>query len=293
MSGRRAALAALVACGIPACNAIFGVDAFVVSTGGAATTSGTGGSTGGHPLGGSDGGATSTTSTTSTGTGGSCPACDSGVCGTTISASMATAPTRWSFNGSATYDAAAMTGTLTALANDVGTIVYEDALETDTFVVTFDFQIVGTLGEGMAFMIEQTGVTAVGTGGGGLGVTGLTGYAFEIDTHKSNCGDPDANHVGVDSLTPCSTSGPPTALTVSVNPPYTLAGSGWHTCEVDFMNGTVTMKLSGTDVITSYVIPGWSSGQAYYFGFAGDSGTKGATHQIRNVTLAFPTPRCL
>jgi hypothetical protein len=149
------------------------------------------------------------------------------------------------------------------------------------------------MGEGMAFMIETTGSTAVGNGGGGLGVSGLTGYGFELDTRQSTCDDPMSDHVGIDGLSPCSTSGPPTALTVNPSPPVAFADGNWHTCAVDFKNGTVTLSLDGKTAIMSYVISGWQSGQAYYFGFGGDSGTKGVTHQVRNVTLTFPTPRCL
>jgi hypothetical protein len=204
---------------------------------------------------------------------------------------MATLPALWSFNGKAQYDALAMAGTLTANANDVGTIVYQNALVADSFVMAFEFQIVGTLGEGMAFMIETTGSNAFGSGNGGLGIAGLTGYGVELDTRRENCGDPNANHVGVDVLTPCS-GGQPNPLMASPSP-IALADSLWHTCKVGFTNGIVTMVLDVTNVITSYPISGWQSGQAYYFGFAGDSGAKAVTQRVRNVTLKFQTPQCL
>ena len=370
MSARRAAVVSLAACGIAACNAIFGVDSFVVSgpTGGAATASSTGShsssgsggsiswlstsgsgtgamggtssasgsSSGSHSTGGSGTGGTvatisasasssessasgsSSESSASASSGGPCllnqalcggqcvdvssdplncgacgNVCASGVCGTTISASMATLPTLWRFNGVAQYNAGAQAVTLTANADDIGTIIYQNAVETDSFVLSFDFQIIGSLGEGMAFMIETTGNTAVGSGNGGLGIAGLTGYGFELDTRKETCSDPNANHVGVDALTPCSAgSSLPKALTASASP-IALAGSGWQTCKLSFANGTVTMVLGPTSVIASYSIPGWQSGQAYYFGFAGDSGAKAVTQQVRNVTLKFPTTRCL
>ena len=141
----------------------------------------------------------------------------SGSCGTSVVASFATKPANWTFNGSAVYDANFKSGVLTDTNNnnEAGTIIFNDKIVVDRFTLDFDFQIsAGSGADGMAFMIQQTGATAVGGTGSGFGVTGLSGYAVEFDTFNNGvlCGDADANHVGIDDLKPYISCNAPTPL---------------------------------------------------------------------------------
>src|SRR5262249_45361757 len=91
--------------------------------------------------------------------------CSSGLCGDSLVASMAPKPSDWLFNGDATWDSADSAGLLTPLAySQGGTIIYKNAIATDSFDVSFDFRIVratGVGGDGLGFMIQKTGNTAV------------------------------------------------------------------------------------------------------------------------------------
>ena len=231
--------------------------------------------------------------------------CSSGVCGSSIAASMATQPTNWTFNGTATYDGTALTAVLTQAQNgQTGTVIYNNAIATDSFDVSFDFRISPHGADGLGFMIEKEGNTAVGNGGGGFGMAGLTGYGVEIDAYNNGaCGDVDNDHTAVDSLTPCTQNTDcPTSLSVSSSLQslfgYDIGDGTWRTVTVHNVNGVVTVTVNqGTSAnipaVTSTALPGYVAGDKYYFGFGGGTGGINEKQEIRNVTVTFPTPRCL
>ena len=45
--------------------------------------------------------------------------------------------------------------------------------------------------------------------------------------------------------------------------------------------------------IVSAPLPLFSAGKSYYFGFSAATGGITALHEIKNVAVSFPTPRCL
>src|SRR5579883_1429748 len=66
--------------------------------------------------------------------------CGSGRCGSALSASMATQPDNWSWNGDAFWDALSGSTFLTDMSNwEAGTVVYQDPIAVDAFDVRFDF----------------------------------------------------------------------------------------------------------------------------------------------------------
>jgi len=81
-------------------------------------------------------------------------------------------------------------------------------------------------------------------------------------------------------------------LKEALNLPTTLASGNWHSSSIQFANGTLTVILDGTTVISSYAIAGYVAAP-YYFGFAGATGSYSELHEIRNVTITFATPHCL
>jgi hypothetical protein len=234
--------------------------------------------------------------------------CATGLCGTTGEASMATMPAAWTFNGTATFNAFAPSAELTPIGNHLaGTVVYDDAILVDTFDVTFEFRMGlggGSRSDGMGFMIEQQGSSALGGSGAGLGMTGLTGYGVELDIYDNGvCGDLSANQVGVDDLTLCNAmEGAPTSLSaVDVSSTVDLADTHWHTAEVTLAAGALSLSVDGTTVMTGVTVPSLKVGSPYYFGFAGgtgglvpaDGGVGGYRQEVRDIVLTFPTPRCL
>jgi hypothetical protein len=235
--------------------------------------------------------------------------CSSGRCGASVTESLAAAPTSWKLNGSAFYNASAPSAELTPITNYVaGTFVYENPIVVDAFDVQFDFRLGlqgGTRSDGIGFMIEQSGATAVGATGAGLGMTGLTGFGVELDLYDNAvCGDTNGDHVGVDDLTLCDPGqGAPTSLFASgdLSAVVDLGDAHWHTAHVSLLQGAFSVTINGTQVASSIALPNLQVGAAYYFGFAGatgglfqaDGGPGGFRQEVRNVTITFPTPRCL
>jgi hypothetical protein len=234
--------------------------------------------------------------------------CGSGRCGTSLAASMVTAPASWSFNGSAFYNTSAPSAELTPIGNNLaGSFIYGNAIATDAFDAQFQFRMGlqgGSRSDGMAFVLEQNGPNALGASGGGLGMTGLTGFGVELDIWNNGvCGDVSDDHVGVDDLTECSASqGTPTSLvSQDLTSLVDLADTHWHTADVTLASGAISLSIDGHAVITGQPLPSLSAGTPYYFGFTAGTGGLGGPNggpggyrqEVKNIAIKFPTPRCL
>jgi hypothetical protein len=221
-------------------------------------------------------------------------ACGGGyACGTGFSAFTGGQPPGWTANGSAVYDPTDNAGQLTDPTNsESGNWIYDNAIYVDSFTVQFDFYIGGGTGaDGMGVMFETNGSAVIGSGFGGLGMAGLNGFGVEIDEYNNAaCLDDNANHVSIDSLTPCG-SGIPSSLVENDTPGPTVADGNWHTMVVQVDNGAFTVTTDGTNDFSGYAAAGWSNG-SYYVGFAGGTGGLNNYHRVRNVYVRFPTPHC-
>jgi hypothetical protein len=229
-------------------------------------------------------------------------------CGTSIVESMASAPASWKLNGSAKYDSSTPSTVLTPIGNSLaGSLVYAHPVVVDAFDLQFAFRMGyggGARSDGMGFVLEQNGPTAVGATGGGLGMTGLAGYGIELDTFDNRtCGDVSADHVGVDSLSVCSPdAGFPTSLvSKDVTAIVDVGDARFHEARVVLANGAVSVSIDGHAIVTGQSLPSLHSGAAYYFGFTAatgglhtpDGGPGGFRQEVNAVTITFPTPRCL
>jgi hypothetical protein len=232
--------------------------------------------------------------------------CSSGLCGTSLSADMMSAPSTWRFNGSAAWSSSGPSAQMTAAGAPgvTGTAIYANAIATDAFTVDFQFRIGAGGGgryDGMGFMIESSAATAVGSPNGGLGMGGLGGYGVEFDVYDNGqCGDTSSDHVGVDSLSPCSTnSSMPTSLFASADltSKINLADGQWHAATVTLSNGAMSVNVDAYAIAQSVALPGFVAGTPYYYGFSGatggNPGNGGIQTEVKSVTITFPTPRCL
>ncbi|WP_437306558.1 L-type lectin-domain containing protein [Sorangium sp. So ce388] len=219
-----------------------------------------------------------------------CP--DGTVCAASLAADMASPPEGWSFNGDAFWDGEALTGVLTEARRDqAGALVYRTPIAADSFTATFEFRL--GRGDGLGFMLEATGETAVGEPGGGLGMAGLAGYGVELDTYDNfDCGDRDDNHVGVDDLTRSCEEGGLSSLSQGVRS-VALGDGAFHTARIDFDEGAVSVSIDGETLIQGFVIDGFPVGSTFFYGFAAGTGDAVARQEIRNVSITFPAPRCL
>jgi hypothetical protein len=232
--------------------------------------------------------------------------CKSGLCGTTVSAPMTSSPADWTFNGSAVWSALGPSAQMTAAgaAGAIGTAIYQHAIVTDAFTVSFQFRIGANGGgryDGMGFMIESTGPMAIGSGNGGLGMGGLTGYGVEFDVYNNGqCGDVSDDQVGVDSLAFCNSSPQlPTSLFASPDLTSTinLADGQWHQASVTLASGAMSVTVGANNIAKNVALPGFTPGTSYYYGFSGATGglpgNGGMQTEVKSVTMMFPTPRCL
>jgi hypothetical protein len=238
--------------------------------------------------------------------GGCGTSCSSGLCGTSIAADMSSSPAGWRFNGSAVWDSAGPSARMTAAsaAGATGTVIYAHPVVTDDFTVSFQFRIGANGGgryDGMGFMIESTGPTAVGGTNGSLGMGGLGGYGVELDVYDNGqCSDTSADHVGVDSLSSCAAStGLPTSLFASgdLTSTINLADAKWHAVTVSLSSGAMSVTIDASSVASNVSLTGFAPGTPYYYGFSGATGglapNGGIQTEVKAVTMTFPTPRCL
>ena len=129
---------------------------------------------------------------------------------------------------------------------------------------------------------------------------GLDGLGVEFDIYNnSKCGDSNANHVGIDMLSNCA-SGQPTSLFASPNLStlgLNLFDANWHTATISLVGSSMTVTVDSQAAATNVQLTAFTSGTAYYYGFAGAIGgggsSLGAQTEVKDVTVTFPTPRCL
>jgi hypothetical protein len=220
-------------------------------------------------------------------------ACPAGTaCGVSLAADMASPPEGWSFNGDAFWDADTLAGVLTEDRHgQAGTIIYRNPIAADAFTATFEFRL--GEGDGMGFMLQTTGETAVGEPGGGLGMARLAGYGVELDTYYNlNCTDAYRNHVAVDNLAePCSDGvlGSVSQAASSI----ALGDAAFHTAQIELDEGVVSVSIDGVRLIQGFEIRRFPVGSKFFYGFAAGTGDATARQEIRNVKITFPSPRCL
>jgi hypothetical protein len=213
---------------------------------------------------------------------------------------MTSSPTDWHLNGSAAWDAAARSVVLTpAASQSKGSLIYGNPVRAGSFTVSFEFQITGAglAGDGLIFGIESDGANVIGNSGAGLGLAGVHGFGFEIDTYGNvECSDGASNHVGVDDLLGCQEGGSgivPRTLMTPVSLSVVVRNSGWHRCTVEVVSGVVTMKVDAISFINNFAVPGLDDSTPYYFAFGAGTGGSSDRHEIRNVSISLPTPQCL
>jgi hypothetical protein len=132
-------------------------------------------------------------------------------------------------------------------------------------------------------------------------MAGLDGYGVELDIFDNKaCGDVSADHVGVDTLSQCTT-GPTSLVSLDVTSIVDLADTHWHTGEVLLANGSVTVSIDGHAIVQPQPLPSFQTGTPYYLGFTGatggtrtaDGGPGGYRQEVKSIAITFPTARCL
>ena len=163
----------------------------------------------------------------------------------------------------------------------------------------FVFRVHGTAdgADGMAFVIQGNGATSIGTGGAGLGYSGMNrSLAIEIDNHAGT-GDPNGNHLGVLS------NGNTTTHLATFTPGWDLENAASHTIWVEYdgpanqlrvyaAQGIVSQRPGTAAMTTTIDLPALVGSQAW-FGFTAGSGSIFNNHDVEAWSLtvnAFALP---
>src|SRR5581483_11543568 len=184
----------------------------------------------------------------------------------------------WKFNGTAVLNASALQLTDATTTFAAGSAFWPTALDPRTLKIDFDATIGGGSGaDGLAFVFGDAtrGATASSLGyrGGGLGFSGIPGFAVALDTYKTSV-NPSANFVGI-------TDGPTSSgkdlmhwigtanLTASLR-------SGTHHVTITTTATTLTVAVDGTQVLSKAVTMPTSA----FLGFSGGSGGLTDRHAV-------------
>jgi hypothetical protein len=179
--------------------------------------------------------------------------------------------------------------TLTGTAGySAGTSFFDKPIDTHHVVVAFESIIGGGSGaDGQTLVLADPsrGATPASLGyrGGGLGFSGIPGIAVALDTFKG-AGAPAANFMGI-------TDGPTSPSTLdslhwlATNTTVPALRATRHV-KVEVLNGTVSVWIEGTKVLTQAVtLPAQA-----LLGFGGGTGGLTDNHQVANVSITGDAP---
>lgn len=142
--------------------------------------------------------------------------------------------------------------------------------------------------DGMAFVIQNTSTSALGTGGGGIGYAGIpNSIAVEIDTYQGDS-DPDANHVAIMTRGVNANSDDHSLAQVAVlSPNFTLEGT--HTVQIKYGQGALNVVIDGASlfgaVIDLSTTLSLDSGTAWV-GFTAATGGASEEHDVNWWTFS-------
>ncbi len=152
---------------------------------------------------------------------------------------------------------------------------------------SFDVYLGGGSGsDGMTFTLADASVTkatALGVNGGGLGFSGITGFAVAFDNWQ-NTGDPSSNFVGI-----ATTSSAHQGVTyVATNTAIPALHNVWHHVTVTTSSSGITVTMDGAQVLSyATALPPY-----VLLGFTGATGGFNDFHQVEDffATSGPPAP---
>ncbi len=197
------------------------------------------------------------------------------------------------FNGSTGLDDTRLQLT-SGLANQAGTAWFNTPQNIQNFTSDFTFQLSNPAADGITFTIQNTGLTALGPAGGGLGYgpdspTGAAGIgksvAVKFDLY-SNDGE------GADSTGLYTNGASPTVPSTDMTSSAINLHSGDEFSVHLVYNGT-TLTMTITDGVTAGTfttswtvnIPSIVGGNSAYVGFTGGTGGSTSSQKIENWTF--------
>jgi hypothetical protein len=206
--------------------------------------------------------------------------------------------------GIALNGGATITGSLLQITdggkNEARSAYFTSPLNVQAFTTTFDFQDLNAVADGLAFVIQNQGLTALGSNGAGLGYgvqpNGTLAsigksVAVKFDLHSNNGEGNDSTGIYLNGASPTT---PATDLTKS----GVVFSSGHIIHAVIVYDGTnltltLTDKTTGTTVTSVYPvnIPAVVGANTAYFGFTGGTGGSSAVQNILDWSYSVPAPQ--
>ncbi len=191
----------------------------------------------------------------------------------------------WSHNGSATITGGAIQ-TTPASSFAAGSAFFERPLESRHLVVEFEQTIgSGTGADGQTLTLadaSRAAPSAIGEDGGGLGFDGISGIAIAFDTYK-NAANPSNNFVGISDG---AGSGAGLLHWLATSTSIPALRNAVRRIKVETLNGTVTVWIEGTKVLSANVtLPA-----SVLLGFTGGTGYFNDLHKVAGVKIGGDAP---
>jgi len=209
------------------------------------------------------------------------------------------------FNGSAVLNGTALQLTSTAPPSQIGSAYWATPVNVQSFTNDFMFQLTTPKGDGFTFVLQNTGLTAMGSAGGGLGYAGLgKSVAVKFDLFNNDGEGNNSTGLYTGGKSPnvpatnlgggtCTTAAPcPSPTTFAVGIPNLHSGDIFQVHMV--YDGTnLTMTITDTAVPTNTYtiafpinIPTTVKANTAYAGFTASTGSNTALQQILTWTYA-------
>ena len=201
--------------------------------------------------------------------------------------------------GLALNGVATLSGTRLRLTNggtkEAGSGFFTTPLYVRSFTTNFTFQLTNPKGDGITFVIQNAGTTALGPLGGGLGYGGTGGIrssvAVKFDLYNNSGEGTNSTGLYIDGASPTI---PATTLGGKVN----LHSGDVFNVHITYDGITLTMTITDVNIpadsfTKSWVVnvPGTVGGNTAYAGFTGGSGGSTATQDILTWTFTSGPPQ--
>jgi hypothetical protein len=205
--------------------------------------------------------------------------------GSGINYGTAFTSTGLALNGSATVN-----GTRLRLTDggsgEAGSAFSTTLINVQSFTTDFSFQLTNPTCDGITFVLQNTGTTALGSGGGGLGYAGIgKSVAVKFDL-CSNSGE------GSNSTGLYTNGAPPTIPAITLGGGVNLHNGDIFKVHLSYAGTTLNMTITDTNVpadtfTTSWPIniPSTVGANTAFAGFTGGTGALTATQEIISWTF--------
>jgi hypothetical protein len=184
------------------------------------------------------------------------------------------------FNGSSTLSGSALQLTDGTTPNEAGSAFWATPVNVQNFVTDFTF-LLNTNGDGITFVVQNAGLTALGNAGGGLGFASLgASSAVKFDLFSNNG---EGNNSTGEYNKGASPGIPATTIGGGVN----LHSGDIMSAHITYNGTTLTLTITDTVVPTETFTTSWTvfipaevGANTAYVGFTGSTGSLAAVQQI-------------